>query len=165
MLCSLVSYYYCSLPERYKELGAIPSQDRMNRAYDVPAEGPEREEGLKFLTWYTDKWLVAATMYEEWKLDIRGYYMAVDKKPKYNGKPGTQPYVTIESEAFALLQFENLSERWLAIFELRKKNNWEKGCIPDYDRVSCCYAWCLSRLLPALIGCCLLLLLEQPGDS
>ena len=117
----------------------MPTQDEMNGVYDIPEEeGDERNLACDTLLWYTEHYLQGCAMYEEWNIKISGYFKATDKKPKFDGSPGSEPYITVQMEAFGLFMFENCEERWRNIFLLKKSHNWEKGHIPDFDAVSCC---------------------------
>lgn len=104
----------------------------MNR---LQFETPGMELQKELCLWYFDRWLPIVAKKEFYGEDIR-YYQQYTAKMNVNGKQKVA--VTVTSEAFGLVMLENCRDKWLNIFELKKKD--PKAKIPskkedtDYDK-------------------------------
>jgi len=92
-------------------------------------EKPEQEKDKKTLIWYYDCWLPAIVGNLYWGEKYRHYKLETDKIPM--GKDKKERCLCSTADvAFGLLTYENCRDRWLATFELKKKNPCKSICDP-----------------------------------
>ena len=102
-----------TLPKR-KEIWDVL---QMSEASLNEAENATKKE---LFLWYYDQWLAAILPREFWKEDIR-YYNLLTDTIDIAGKQ--KVLVTVSSEAFGLLMWENCREKWMAYAKFKA----EKG--------------------------------------
>ena len=89
-------------------------------------ENPENDVKKQLFLWYYDQWLPAILPREFWKEDIR-YYKLLTDTIEIAGKQ--KVLVTVSSEAFGLLMWENCREKWINFCDFKDKNG-EKAPLP-----------------------------------
>ena len=125
----------------YDQLDDLPEIDEIMESWNLgEAPGDDAEEDAKeayarqvlILTWYLDEYVPMAVGVDWWGPETRPYKLMVDTTD-VEGKE--KVLVTVTSEAFGLLQYENCRSRWINIFKWRKKNKGKKGRkSPQYNR-------------------------------
>ncbi len=93
---------------------------------EAELEKPENSVKKELFLWYYDQWLPAVLPREFWKEDIR-YYKLLTDTIELAGKQ--KVLVTVSSEAFGLLMWENCREKWIN-FCVFKEQNGEKAPLP-----------------------------------
>ena len=79
----------------------------------------ENDEAKTFLIWYYERYLPVVAMKPYWNDDIKYYRLLTDTQ-EIGGKQ--KVHVTVTSEAFGLLVWENCHVKWAKIFELKEEN-------------------------------------------
>jgi hypothetical protein len=92
-------------------------------------EDPNYEAKLELLIWYVDVLLPAMVGHDQYGPNIRRFSMIVDKVTINNKK---KPRVTVKSEAFGWVTWENCYDKWLNI--IPKKNDDSDWVAPAYDK-------------------------------
>ena len=92
-------------------------------------EKPENEKDKKTLIWYYDCWLPAIAGNLYWGEKYRHYKLETDKIPMGKDKK-ERSLCSAADVAFGLLTYENCRDRWLAIFEMKKKDPSKSICDP-----------------------------------
>lgn len=88
---------------------------------------------IDLLLWYLDRYLPNLCGLEFWGPQIRPYHLMTDLVNLQGDTSGKKKVlVTVTSEAFALLMYENCREKWINTFQLKKQN--KKAKIPAYKR-------------------------------
>ena len=92
----------------------------------------QRKEAI--LLWYLDEYLAGAAGLEHWGPDRRAFHLMTDMA-KVDGDPSNKEkvMVTVSSEAFGLLCYENCREAWIATFKYKAKHG-AKTPTPKYDK-------------------------------
>ena len=112
--------------------------DKIRTVWDLP-EKPERESGPEYeaftrkmvvFVFWVDGILPAAAGTDDFGLTIRAYHLAVDKIEFKDGK--MRQAVTVPTEAFAYLMYENCREKWEATLTYRDGN--KKKTVPKYNK-------------------------------
>jgi hypothetical protein len=112
---------------KYKTLPTLQEiQDVLNMSVDALNQPKHKTEKALFL-WYYDEWLPAILPREFWRDDIRHYKLLTDTL-EIAGKQ--KVLVTVASEAFGLLMWENCHDKWINYFEYKHKNG-EKAPVPN----------------------------------
>lgn len=93
---------------------------------ETALEEPENAVKKQIFIWYYDVYLVACLPKEFWKEDIRYYQLLTDEINIFGKMKGL---VTVSSEAFALLMWENCRDKWINYFKYKEANG-EKAAIP-----------------------------------
>ena len=111
-----------------KKHGTLPTREEIwdtlqmtEAALELPANQVRKELYL----WYYDVWLPAILPKEFWKEDIRHYKLLTDTV-EIAGQQ--KVLVTVASEAFGLLMWENCQDKWVNYYKL--KANDEKAVVP-----------------------------------
>lgn len=115
----------------------MPTLDDLYTVYKLLPEtsDPEYEAKKALKEWYYDEYLPMVAGNNTYGKSIRYYSTPVDKVTLVvKGVKGKKRVVavTIPSEAFGLLIFENCRDKWLAVMNLRKDD--KKKEIPDFDK-------------------------------
>jgi hypothetical protein len=100
-------------------------QEVLNMSIDALNQPKHKLEKELFL-WYYDDWLPAILPREFWREDIRHYKLLTDTV-EIAGKQ--KVLVTVASEAFGLLMWENCHDKWVNYFKL-KDDFGEKAPVP-----------------------------------
>jgi hypothetical protein len=87
---------------------------------------PKYKLEKELFLWYYDDWLPAILPREFWREDIR-YYKLLTDTVEIAGKQ--KVLVTVASEAFGLLMWENCHDKWVNYFDLKDKHG-EKAPVP-----------------------------------
>jgi hypothetical protein len=114
--------------------------DELLNVWDVadeqtPADREDATAGAAYshkinvLTWYIDHYLPNVAGIEYFRLHIRPFKFMTDLGAIVEGK--NKVFVTITSEAFGLLVFENCRNKWLADLEY-KKIHGARANVPKY---------------------------------
>ncbi len=82
-------------------------------------EKTENAEAKTFLLWYYERYLPVVAGKPYWSEDIKYYQLLTDTQD-INGKQ--KVHVTVTSEAFGLLVWENCYVKWLKIFQLKAED-------------------------------------------
>lgn len=76
--------------------------------------------------WYLDSYLPTVVGVEWWGLQIRPYKLMTDTT-EVKGQ-GEKVLVTVASEAFGLVLYENCRDRWLAAYKYNKEHGTTRRC-------------------------------------
>lgn len=108
---------------------ALPTRSEIWNVLDMEPEElnkPERAVEKDLFIWYYDQWLPAILPREFWREDIRHYKLLTDTI-EIAGKQ--KVLVTVASEAFGLLMWENCCDKWVNYFVL--KDNDPNAPVPS----------------------------------
>lgn len=92
-------------------------------------EKPENKTEKELFLWYYDQWLAAILPKEFWKPDIRYYNLMTDKIDIAGQQ---KVLVTVSSEAFGLLMWENCHKKWVNYCKLKDRD--PKAVIPSSNK-------------------------------
>ncbi len=131
----------------------MPTVKEMEQVWDLPPapEIPEDEtkeaklerqnspeqkkydRAVKILVWWMDSFMPYAVGLEFWGPNIRPFHLMTDKQFIEGDVSGVEKVlVTTTSEAFAYVLFKNCLTKWIADYQLKKKN--KKATIPTYKK-------------------------------
>ena len=94
---------------------------------ELALEEPENAIRKELFIWYFDQYLVAVLPREFWKEDIRCYKLLTDTI-EIGGRQ--RVLVSVTSEAFGLLMWENCHQKWINYFRLKDEKG-EKAKVPQ----------------------------------
>lgn len=124
----------------YEDLGDLPEIDELMESFNLgeaPGDDADAKDlaaytrQVKILTWYVDQYVPMAVGVDWWGPEIRPFKLMTDTT-ELEGKQ--KVLVTVTSEAFGLLQYENSRSRWINVFKWKKKNGKKGKKAPQYNR-------------------------------
>jgi hypothetical protein len=125
----------------YEDLGGLPDIEELMGSWNLgeaPGDDASADDlaaytrQVKILTWYVDQFVPMAVGVDWWGPELRPYKLMTDTT-ELEGKQ--KVLVTVTSEAFGLLQYENSRSRWINVFKWKRKNGNKKGKkVPQYNR-------------------------------
>jgi hypothetical protein len=113
----------------WKKYNSLPTLKDIQEILDLSPKTlnePKYKKAKELLLWYYDEWLPAILPREFWREDIRHYKLLTDTV-EIAGKQ--KVLVTVASEAFGLLMWENCHDKWVNYFELKDKDG-DKAPVP-----------------------------------
>jgi hypothetical protein len=125
--------------EWWEKWDDLPTNEELKRVWDipeVPSEDASEEVNDSYtrkkavLVWYLDSWLPMMAGPEFWGPLTRPYKLMTDFTD-VNGKE--KVLVTVTSEGFGLMIFENCREKWIEIYKYKKINGQKKQA-PTYNK-------------------------------
>ena len=114
----------------------------MKDPYSIPSVGdtPSDEEKAELerkrviLLFYVDEYLPGAVCLEHWGPERRYHHLPTDMAEVDMDPSGKKKVmVTVTSEAFGLLIFDNCREAWIAGFQFKDQHGW-KTAVPGYSK-------------------------------
>jgi hypothetical protein len=114
------------LAEYYKKHGNLPETVFLCHIYEKYAANPDDEEVKQAMLWYSDRWLPVIAGKDFFGPNVR-YYSCPTDLVLVHGEQKVA--VTVTTEAFGLLVFENCRNKWMKMWEW-KANNPDKA-IPN----------------------------------
>ena len=108
---------------------ALPTLQEIQNVLNYSIETlnqPKYKTAKELFLWYFDQWLPAILPREFWRDNIRQYKLLTDTV-EIAGKQ--KVLVTVASEAFGLLMWENCHDKWVNYFKLKDEHR-EKAPVP-----------------------------------
>lgn len=107
----------------WNELGELPTIDQLTEVLGQTVDHLQDDANLgdrALFLWYYDQYLPAVAGKDYWGTKIRWYNLPTDLM-KVGGEQ--KVILTVTSEAFGLLIYENCREKWMKIFDAKKKDS------------------------------------------
>jgi len=112
--------------------GTLPTSDELWKLLNQDPEHfekPGQENDKETLIWYYDCWLTAVVGKVYWGEKYRHYKLETDKVPMGKDKK-ERSLCSAADVAFGLLTYDNCRDRWIAMFELKKRDPGKSICDP-----------------------------------
>ena len=127
------------MPKAPSLMGDLPSIQEILDVWNIP-DVPNKEAPDHFqenfncqaylLTWYLNEWIPSVVGNDWWSAQIRPYKFTTDKVEVEGAQ---KVLVTVTSEAFGLVQYENSRDKWIENFKYKEANG-KRATVPMYNK-------------------------------